>query len=184
MSISLFQNKILQYFVNYPEEEKIVAKFFDFLDNQIDCFSRSNLYGHFTGSAWVVDETNNWVLMTHHYQLNKWLQLGGHADGNENLLDVATNEAIEESGLNNFKIVSDKIFDIDIHTIPEYNNVPSHFHFDVRYLLEAKKGSEEIIVSKESKDVAWIKQNDVLKHNNEYSIKRMLNKGKHFKKSK
>ena len=120
--------------------------------------------------------------MTHHYQLNKWLQLGGHADGNENLLDVAMNEAIEESGLNNFKIVSDKIFDIDIHTIPEYNNVPSHFHFDVRYLLEAKKGSEEIIVSKESKDVAWIKQNEVLKHNNEYSIKRMLNKGKYFKK--
>jgi len=184
MSISLFRNKIQQYFFNYPEEEKIVAKFFEFLDNQIDCFSRSNLYGHFTGSAWVVDETNNWVLMTHHYQLNKWLQLGGHADGNENLLDVAMNEAIEESGLNNFKIISDKIFDIDIHTIPQYNNVPSHFHFDVRYLLEAKKGAEEIIVSKESKDVAWIKQNEVLKHNNEYSIKRMLNKGKHFKKSK
>ena len=144
MSISLFRNKIQQYFFNYPEEEKIVAKFFEFLDNQIDCFSRSNLYGHFTGSAWVVDETNNWVLMTHHYQLNKWLQLGGHADGNENLLDVAMNEAIEESGLNNFKIISDKIFDIDIHTIPQYNNVPSHFHFDVRFLLEAKKGLKKL----------------------------------------
>ena len=60
----------------------------------------------------------------------------------------------------------------------------SHLHFDVRYLLEAKKGAEEIIVSKESKDVAWIKQNEVLKLNNEYSIKRMLNKGMHFKKSR
>ena len=104
MSISLLRNKIQQYFFNYPEEEEIIAQVFEFLDNQIDCFSRSNLYGHFTGSAWVVDETNNWVLMTHHYQLNKWLQLGGHADGNENLLDVAMNEAIEDSGLNEDEI--------------------------------------------------------------------------------
>tara|TARA_Y100000746_G_scaffold231212_1_gene244468 strand:+ start:293 stop:844 length:552 start_codon:yes stop_codon:yes gene_type:complete len=182
MSISILRNKIKQYLFNYPEEKKIVAQVFEFLDNQIDCFSRSNLYGHFTGSAWVVDETNNWVLMTHHYQLNKWLQLGGHADGNENLLDVAINEAIEESGLNNFNILSNKIFDIDIHTIPKYNNIPSHFHFDVRFLLEAKKGAEEIIVTKESKDVAWIKYNEVLNLNSEHSIKRMLHKGKQLKK--
>ncbi|GIS47577.1 MAG: hypothetical protein Ct9H90mP20_2470 [Candidatus Neomarinimicrobiota bacterium] len=51
MSISLLRDKIQQYFFNYPEEGKNYCKGFEFLDNQIDCFSRSNLYGHFTGSA-------------------------------------------------------------------------------------------------------------------------------------
>ena len=90
----------------------------NFISNYDNCFARNNWYGHFTGSAWVVDTTRTWILMTNHIKLNMWLQLGGHAEGNSDLLSVAIKEAREESGLDNFKVVSNKIFDLDIHQIP------------------------------------------------------------------
>ena len=72
-------------------------------------------------------------------------------------------------------------FDIDIHTIPQYENIPKHLHFDVRFLFEAEKDAEDIIVSNESNDVAWIKLDDVATKNNEISILRMLEKIKNNK---
>ncbi|MEE3302530.1 MAG: NUDIX hydrolase [Candidatus Neomarinimicrobiota bacterium] len=179
MSIKALRNKLNQYLTDYPEEKSVIAQTFEFLDNN-NCFNRSNLYGHFTGSAWIVDESNSWALMTHHKKLNKWLQLGGHADGNQDLLGVAYAEALEESGFNKFKIVTDKIFDLDIHSIPKYNGIPRHFHFDVRFLLKANRRSEKILVSNESKDVAWIKFEQITKKNDEESIKRMLHKSMHL----
>jgi 8-oxo-dGTP pyrophosphatase MutT (NUDIX family) len=94
------------------------------------------------------------VLLTHHRKLNKWLQLGGHADGVEDLLQVAVTEAREESGILQFVVLEHDIFDIDIHMIPARKNEPEHFHFDVRYLLRAV--TEAYTVSDESHDLAWI----------------------------
>ena len=107
--------------------------------------------------------------MTHHRQLNRWLQPGGHADGNPDLLYVAINEAREETGLTKLKVKSDKIFDLDIHNIPKFNNVPQHFHYDIRFILETKRKPNEIIISKESYDVAWIHRSVVLTKNNVYN---------------
>ena len=112
--------------------------------------------------------------MTHHKKLNKWLQLGGHADENENLLEVAYNEAVEESGFDDFSVVSGKIFDLDIHRIPQYKDIPAHYHYDVRYIFTSKMNPDIVIVSEESKDVAWVSKDDVLNKNNEQSIERML----------
>ncbi len=181
MSIQALRKNLNQYLANYPEEKRAIAQTFEFLDNNNNCFNRSNLYGHFTGSAWIVDESNSWVLMTYHKKLNKWLQLGGHADGDKDLLKVAYSEAVEESGFQKFKIVTDSIFDIDIHSIPKYSEVPEHLHFDIRYLFEANKHSEKILVSDESKDVSWIKVDQLLKKNGEESIKRMLHKSMYRK---
>ncbi len=124
----------------------------------------------------MVDASREWVLMTHHRQLDLWLQLGGHAEGRGDLLDVALAEAQEESGLSQFKVLSKEIFDLDIHRIPEHNGLPPHLHFDVRFILETKHGAEDIIVSDESHDVAWIHKNDVLNKNPEESMVRMLEK--------
>ena len=181
MSKQPLRKKLNQYLANYPEERRTIAQTFEFLDSNNNCFNRSNLYGHFTGSAWIVDESNSWVLMTHHKKLNKWLQLGGHADGNQDLLEVAYSEAVEESGFQKFKIVTDNIFDLDIHSFPKYKEIPKHFHFDIRFLLEANRHSEKILVSHESKDVAWIQVNQLLKKNDDESIRRMLHKGMHRK---
>jgi len=114
--------------------------------------------------------------MTHHRQLNLWLQLGGHADSCSDLLGVALDEAREESGLTGFKVLSQSIFDLDIHPIPKYKDIPPHFHFDIRFIIENKRSGENIIVSDESHDVAWIHKNDVLNKNPEESMVRMLKK--------
>lgn len=137
------------------EEEASFKK--DFIDLTFDdlAFVRERLAGHFTGSAWIVNKRRTHTLLTLHRKLNRWLQLGGHADGNENLLEVAMNEAKEESGLTSLRFVDSGIFDIDRHVIPAKGDVPEHFHYDVRFLIEAEM-NEPLVISEESKDLAWI----------------------------
>ena len=176
MASTHLNNLLNVYSVRFPKEKIQVTKTIQFLKNDENCFKRDNWYGHFTGSAWIVDFSREWVLMTHHRQLNLWLQFGGHADGSYNLLEVALKETREESGLHQFDILSDKIFDLDIHHIPKRENEPSHLHFDVRFIFTTTRGAEKITVSNESHDVAWIHKNDVLNKNPEKSIARMLKK--------
>ena len=91
--------------------------------------------------------------MTHHRKLDRWLQLGGHADGDRDLAAVALREAEEESGLVDLVVLPD-IFDLDRHWIPERGDVPGHWHYDVRYVVRAT-GSEDFAVSDESHALAW-----------------------------
>ena len=172
--------QLKDYLNKYPDEQIKVDNILKFINRENECFERNNWNGHFTGSAWIVDDTRNWVLMTKHLQLNMWLQLGGHAEGNSNLFKVALKEAIEESGLTKFTALSSQIFDLDIHQIPRFKNLPSHLHYDVRYIFEAKIKNEKIIISDESHDVSWVNKNDVLNKNSEESISRMLNKMKEY----
>ena len=174
MSFQALQEELKHYLSKNPSEKVNVDKMLKFLQEGENCFNRSNVDCHFTGSAWIVDNTHQWILMTHHKKLNKWLQLGGHADENENLLEVAYNEPVEESGLDGFSVVSDKIFDLDIHRIPQYKDIPPHYHYDIRYIFTSKMNQDIVVVSEESKDVAWISKDDVLNKNDEQSIKRML----------
>ncbi len=137
------------------EEEEAFVKDFVVLTDEPLAYSRLRTTGHFTGSAWVVNKNRTHTLLTLHRKLNKWLQLGGHADDNENLLDVAMTEAREESGLHTLQFVDKSIFDIDRHVIPARGDEPRHFHYDVRFLLEAEI-DEPLTVSSESKDLAWV----------------------------
>ena len=166
-----------QYILHHPYE-KAPSKMLSFLINQSSVFSRNNFIGHFTGSAWVVSPDRSKVLLTHHKKLNKWLQLGGHSDGEENLLEVAVREAKEESGLKGFKILSEYIFDLDIHKIPQFSDEPPHFHYDVRFLLQADPEKEPIIVNHESHSLAWVPIHKIFSLNPETSIKRMVLKTK------
>ena len=168
------------YIQKYPYEVNAI-KMLNFFDNHDDCFEKDNLPGHFTGSAWVISPDKNKILMTHHKKLNMWLQLGGHADGQKDLKSVAIKEAKEESGFNNFSILSEEIFDLDIHKIGPMNKNPEHLHYDVRFLLEADPKKQNIIISEESHDVKWIHLDDVLNYNSEESISRMVKKTKKLK---
>ena len=89
---------------------------------------------------------------------------------------MALREATEESGLHRFEILNKTVFDLDVHKIPKICSDLSHFHYDVRFLLEADPEKEPIIVSKESYDVAWVPIENVLKLNSEKSIHRMVDK--------
>jgi 8-oxo-dGTP pyrophosphatase MutT (NUDIX family) len=144
------------------------------LDNA-DCFQRSLLIGHVTGSAWILDKDKKKTLLTHHRKLNKWLQPGGHADGDSLVSRVAMREAQEESGLEGLNLVSNEIFDIDIHLIPARKNEPEHYHYDCRFLIQCT-GDETYSVSDESHDLAWIPLIEITKYTDEPSILRMVNK--------
>ena len=181
MSNQSLLKQLNRYKVQYPQENEKVDAMIILLTEQKSSFERDSWDGHFTGSAWVVDQSREWVLMTHHFQLGLWLQLGGHAEGRTNLLNVALEEAKEESGLSHFKLLSDEIFDLDIHRIPQYNDTPSHLHYDIRFIFEAQHNDEEIIISDESHDVAWVHVNDVLQKNPESSMVRMLEKTKNLR---
>lgn len=127
-----------------------------------------------TASAWIMHPHHEMVLLTHHRKLDKWLQLGGHADGCTNLLHVALQEASEESGIRHFDLLMTDIFDIDIHAIPARNNEPEHFHYDVRFLLRAH--GEHYRVSEESHDLAWVSLESMRAYTNELSMLRMGDK--------
>jgi 8-oxo-dGTP pyrophosphatase MutT (NUDIX family) len=132
----------------------------EFVSTQEDCFERSLPAGHVTGSAWVVDLEREHVLLTYHVKLERWLQLGGHADGDPDVLKVAIREALEESGLENVRPVTEDVFDVDIHEIPAGNGEPAHFHYDVRFLLEADRRSP-LRITAESKSLEWVRLEDV-----------------------
>lgn len=151
--ISLRSN-LENYRTPFEEEASFVPDFLE-LTHDPNAFLRERLEGHFTGSSWIVNKRRTHALMTLHRKLNKWLQLGGHADGNENLLEVALTEAKEESGLTSLRIVDHRIFDIDRHLIPQKGDIPEHFHYDVRFLIEAEM-DEPLQISDESNDLAWI----------------------------
>jgi 8-oxo-dGTP pyrophosphatase MutT (NUDIX family) len=161
------------YQTPFPEEKDFVPRFLELLKSN-DAFQRTHLPGHITGSAWIVSKTKDQTLLVHHAKLNKWVQPGGHADGDENVLQVALREAEEETGLKKFKI-TETIFDIDIHTIPERKDFPQHQHYDIRYLLEADT-NEQIVVSEESHDVKWVYLSELEKFTLERSVLRMKEK--------
>ncbi len=170
-----FKAELSAYSTHYTVELSFRDRMLELLKYE-NCFERSLLQGHFTASVWVVNKTRDKALFTHHAKLNRWLQLGGHADGNEDLRAVAKMECEEESGLKKFDFLSDRIFDLDIHTIPERKGVPEHDHYDVRFISEADE-ADLLTVSEESHDVAWIPFSDIPeKTERNESIQRMLNK--------
>ena len=150
-------------------------RFIRFVETYKECCQRSLTIGHVTGSAWVVDERGEHVLLTHHAKLNRWLQLGGHADGNPDILSVAVREAEEESGLRAVEPLSREIFDLDIHLIPATDAEAAHLHHDVRFVLRAV-GAENLKISRESLDLRWIKIEDLHQLTDEPSLMRMARK--------
>lgn len=175
---------IERYHIRYPEEIDAVQRFRNLLGEYPNCFQRTCWAGHITGSAWLVDASGELLLLTNHRKLKMWLQLGGHSDGDANTSGVAYREAVEESGLQ-VALLSEEIFDIDIHEIPAAKGDPAHYHFDVRYQLRAE--NMDFVVSEESLDLAWVQINDLENYTEETSILRMREKwraasGKKFSK--
>ncbi len=164
------------YSTIYQEESVFIPRFISLLTDFPDAYQRSLITGHMTASSFIVDQDFSHTLLTHHKKLNKWLQPGGHADGDENILNVAKKEGFEETGLNSLKLFKPEFFDIDIHTIPEHKGIPEHFHYDIRFLFVADI-HEKFVVSDESHELEWIRLNqlDDISNNNR-SILRMKEK--------
>ena len=140
------------YASRYPAEPD-VAHFRDWLASTLQPFHRQTLAGHFTGSAWLVSADGQRVLLMHHRKLQRWLQPGGHADGEPDLAGVALREAEEETGLTDL-VVEPALFDLDRHIIPARGEEPEHWHYDARYVVRAC-GSEAFVANEESLGLAW-----------------------------
>lgn len=163
-----------QHFNEAEKSHKLALM--ELLNSTDDCFERHNFPAHVTGSAWVISPDGKQVLMTHHKFLDKWLQFGGHADGEIDIKNVALREAQEESGIMDIDYASPDIFDIDVHAIPENpkKNEPAHFHYDIRYLLRAK--TMEFAVSDESNHLKWFTAEELQQLVSEAAIDRMIQK--------
>ena len=145
------------------EEEPHRKRMIELLDSTSDCFYRSSFPAHFTGSALVLSADRRRALLHHHRKLDRWMQFGGHCDGDEDLLRVAQREALEESGIEGLNAVSRVPFDLDIHEIPARPALgePAHYHYDVRFLLIAPEKAR-FTVSEESLAIRWFDLEEML----------------------
>jgi 8-oxo-dGTP pyrophosphatase MutT (NUDIX family) len=157
-------------------EQQMLERITAFVREHENFYSRDLLIGHLTGSAWIVDESFSHALLLHHGKLNKWLQPGGHIEDDADLLSAALREAHEETGADVLPH-SPAIFDVDVHEIPARADVPAHFHYDIRFLLVADK-TAPLLVSSESKDLAWVALEQIEQLTQEESVLRMARKTK------
>jgi 8-oxo-dGTP pyrophosphatase MutT (NUDIX family) len=175
----LHRSNLIKLLQNYhpaaPEEVIYKKRMLEFINAQQDCFKRSLAIGHITASAWLLSADGSQALLLHHRKLDRWLQLGGHCDGNPDVLAVAIKEAQEESGIENIVAVNNQIFDIDIHKIPANSREAAHDHYHVRFLLQVI-GNEKIIQNQESKELRWVGKNRLELPTDEHSVTRMFDK--------
>ena len=141
------------------QEEKDQQVILGCLEGMPDVFFRSNLTAHMSASAWVVNKGRDKALMAYHKIYDSWAWLGGHADGEENLLAVALREVREESGIEAVEPVMTDLFSLEVLTVDGHEKrgvyVPSHLHLNVPYLLEADEFQRVRVKEDENSGVAW-----------------------------
>jgi len=144
--------------VDAPDLAEVKRSFFQLTALEPDALHRTATPGHLTGSALVFDHDASSTLLMFHTKLQRWLQPGGHADGEANLARVALKEATEETGIEGLEIV-DPAIDLDIHNVAPEGSEPI-YHYDVRFLVFAPAGSEPV-GNHESQDIRWVPLNDL-----------------------
>lgn len=163
--------QIERYIPFNEQEERDKEMILSCLKNMDRVFFRENTIAHMTASAWVVNPRRDKVLMAYHNIYNSWSWLGGHADGEEDLLKVALKEVREESGIARVKPVYDDIYSLEVLTVDGHikhgKYVSSHLHLNVTYLLEADDKEELSVKPDENSGVAWFSLDDAVKASSE-----------------
>ena len=158
-------------------EKEDLNKTLHFLENNSNCYDRSNKVGHITAGAFICDKGGN-ILLNHHKKSGMWFQFGGHSDGDTNCINVARREISEEAGIFDCKLISNNIFDVDVQQIAYSikKNEPEHFHYDINFLFLVKDKSFEI--SNESTEIKWVSIEEAknLINKEDKAMQRMLKK--------
>ena len=153
------------------QEEKDKLHILSLLEKEEDIFLRTNLTTHMTASAWVVNQNHEKVLMAYHNIYDTWAWLGGHADGEEDLLKVALKEVREESYLKEIKPVIEDIFSVEVLTVDGHikngEYISSHLHLNITYLIEADDTQEINIKADENSQIAWFPLKEAVNMSNE-----------------
>lgn len=174
-SIQLYKD-LVSFETGYSEEEVFKQRVLDLLQHSgEEALSRSHYEpGHITASGFIVNKDATKMLLVQHTKLKLWLQPGGHLDAGETTYAACLREVAEETFLKELE-GDGVVFDIDIHLIPANKGLPSHFHFDIRYLLYAEE-EMPVEISEESLAIQWVKLEDVRNFNNSESMIRPVTK--------
>jgi ADP-ribose pyrophosphatase YjhB (NUDIX family) len=170
----MFFSKEEEIFSSFREQLETIETFTEYVRHHPNCLHRSHLPGHVTASGVVISRDRKKILLSFHAKLKMWVQLGGHADGNPHLHEVAYREAQEESGIDDLYLPSQIPFDYDIHEIKANSKEPAHLHYDARYLIIASH--DNYTISSESLDLKWVQIDRIKEYTEEASVVRLLRK--------
>lgn len=163
--MSLF-DAIKNYRPVNEQEEHDKQQMLQFMEHNANYLERENQIAHFTASIWTVNKQHTKTLMVYHNIYDSWSWIGGHADGNEDLSQVALRELQEETGVANAVLVSEDIFSLETLTVSGHvkkgSYVPSHLHFNVTYLAEADENEALIVNEEENQAVRWFSFEEAL----------------------
>lgn len=172
------------YARRFPDERAVAERFRVFAAAHPDCFERTCVPGHITGSAWLVSHDHTRFLLTHHRKLGRWLQLGGHSDGDPDTARVALREASEESGIAGLTLAAVagvvQPLDLDAHEIPARKDEPAHVHYDVRFVVVAPPDATTTI-SEESIALRWFDADAPLAVDHDDSVARLQRKARQLR---
>ena len=162
----VLRKQLMEYRPFNEQEERDRSLILHCLDTQPDLYTRENRVAHLTASAWIVNHDRTKVLMAYHNIYQSWSWLGGHADGEQDLLSVALREAREESGVQHIQPVTEAIYSIEILTVDGHvkrgEYVSSHLHLNITYLLEADETDPLFIKAAENSGVRWLALDDAI----------------------
>ncbi len=165
------------YNAQEEQDKKMILKYLDLFE---DVLTRKNDIVHFTCSGFVLNKSRDKVLMVYHNIYHSWSWTGGHADGNDNFLEVAIKEVQEETGVQKVNVLSEKIASLDVLSvlghIKKGKYVTSHIHISVAYLLEVEEGENLKIKEDENSNVGWLPLSSFLEEVKEEHMKPIYQK--------
>nr|WP_294487835.1 NUDIX hydrolase [uncultured Anaerosporobacter sp.] len=160
-------------FNEQEKQDKKVA--LDYITTFANILTRENEFAHMTASSWIVNKDRTKVLMIFHNIYQSWAWTGGHADGEDNLRNVAIRETMEETGIKNIKPLQEDIFSLELLCVDGHvkrgKYVSSHIHINVTYLLEADESEALSIKEDENSGVRWIDIDAAVQISNEENMK-------------
>lgn len=171
----------IEGFEPYNEQERADKEIMlNLIDTYKDVLTRENKVCHFTASNWIVNKERTKVLMAYHNIYQNWAWTGGHCDGDSDLLKVALKEAQEETGIENFKVLSNGIYSLQIVSVDSHikrgKYVPTHLHLDACFLLEADENEEVRAKLDENSGVKWVDIGQSVEITNEKQMKPLYQK--------
>lgn len=160
-----------KYIPTCEQEEKDIEVILKAEEIFGDILTRNNEYCHLTASAFIVNKEHTKVLCIYHNIYNSWSWVGGHADGDDDMLYVAKKETGEETSLVNFKALSELPISVEVLPVKGHEKrgkyVSAHTHFNLTYLLEADEKDAVKILEEENSNIAWLEFDKLVESSDE-----------------